>query len=109
MCRAAMQFRDILEPRGPYEGGLAKDVSAGGLRFETAQFFSHQRRLIIQLLLPGLDAPIRSVMQVVWTCKHAHSDQYEIGAQFVEMASQDRNLVASYVERGVRAVPMRAA
>lgn len=103
-CHATFQFRDILKPRGPYAGSLAKDVSAGGLKFEAAQFFSHQQRLLIQMLLPGLSTPIRTVAQVVWTCKRPHSDQYEVGAQFIEMATHDQMTIASYVQRGVRVV-----
>ena len=111
LCHAALQFRDLQQPGGPYTGGLAKDVSAGGLKFETAQFFSHQRRLLMQVALPGVPTPIRTVAQVVWTYKQPHNDQYEIGAQFVEITPHDREAMASYVERGVHVVarPLSAA
>lgn len=65
----------------------------------------------MQLALPGVLAPIRTVAQVVWTYKQPHNDQYEVGARFVEIAPHDQQAMASYVERGVHVVtrPLSAA
>ena len=101
-CRTAVQYRDLVQPREPYAGGLTKDISAGGLMFETAQFFSHQHRLLIQLTLPSRAALIRAVTQVMWVRKRPHDDRYDIGLRFIEITVQDQETVASHVERGIR-------
>lgn len=100
-CRAAVQYRDILKPREPQAGGLSKDLSAGGLQFETAQFFAHRSRVLLQVTLPGLVAPLRTIAQVTWSRKQPLGERFDVGVRFVEITPTDRGLVADYVERGI--------
>ena len=101
-CRAPVQYRDLRQPQASYAGTLTDDVSVGGLRFHTAEWLPLQHRLLVQLALPGIPAPIRTVAQVIWTRKQPHSDRYDVGARFVEMITEDLGAVADYVERGAR-------
>lgn len=105
ICRAAVQYRDFLQPGGFRAGGLSKDLSAGGLRFQAAQFVAHQHRFLVHLIVPGVPTPIRTIAQVCWTRKQPHSDAYDVGARFVEITPHDRGRLADYVERGIRLVP----
>ncbi len=100
-CRASVQYRDLLQPRALQAADLSRDLSAGGLQFQTAQFFSRYRRLVIQVTLPGVPQPVRTIAQVMWTRKQPLGDLWDVGAHFVEITAQDRGLLADYVERGV--------
>ncbi|MBI4227679.1 MAG: PilZ domain-containing protein [Candidatus Omnitrophica bacterium] len=101
VCHTALQYRDILEPHAPYAGSLTHDLSAAGVKFQAAQWLPAQHRLLLQLHLPGVADPIRTIVQVVWTRKQSHSDQYEVGARFIQITAHDREAVAGYVERGI--------
>lgn len=100
-CHTPLQYRDIFKPHATYIGSLTQDLSAGGVKFQASEWLAVQHRLLVQLQLPGALEPIRTIAQVVWTRKHAHSDQYEIGVCFVEMTAYDRDLVAEFVDRGL--------
>ena len=101
-CHAPVQYRDLGQPQAPYTGALTHDVSAGGLKFHASEWLPVQHRLLVQLALPGVAEPIRTIAQVVWTRKQPHGDHYEVGARFVQMATEDLGAVAAYVERGMQ-------
>ena len=101
-CHAPVQYRDLNQPQTPYTGALTHDVSAGGLKFHASEWLPVQHRLLVQLALPGVAEPIRTIAQVVWTRKQAYGDHYEVGARFVQMATEDLGAVAAYVERGMQ-------
>lgn len=99
-CREVVRYRDLLKPSAALLGGLTKDLSMGGVRFETAECFPCRTRVLVELVLSGRTAaPIRTIAQVVWVQKQAHSDQYEAGAQFVEMQPQDRQALAGHLQQ----------
>lgn len=98
-CRAAVQYRDLLKPGSHSLGGLTKNVSLGGLQFETAEFFPSQHRLLMELRVPGAsEGPVRTIVQVVWTRKQAHGDRYDTGAQFLGIESRDHQILADYLQ-----------
>lgn len=101
-CRAAVQVRDLFEPGASPAGGLSGNVSVGGLRFQSERFLPQTRLLLVQLTLPGASAPFRTIVRVVWTAKQLHTERYDVGAEFIEVASQDLRGLADYVERGIR-------
>lgn len=101
-CHAPVQYRDLRRPQASYAGALTHDLSAGGLKFHASEWLPVRHRLLIQLTLPGVATPIRTIAQVIWARKHPHGDQYEVGAQFIGMTPEDLGAVAGYVERGVR-------
>lgn len=101
-CHTAVQYRDILQPRATYVGSRTQDLSVGGLRFHASEWLAANHRLLVQLHLPGTAEPIRTIAQVVWSRKQSHSDQYEIGARFIQMTAYDRDAVTGFVDRGLR-------
>ncbi len=96
-----VQFRNILKPQHPFSGSLSKDLSAGGARITVANFIAKQAKLVLLLSLPTLFKPIRAIAQVVWVQKKPLAESYDCGLQFLEVAPEDRGLIADAVERGM--------
>lgn len=96
-----IQFRNILKPQEPFSGSLSKDISAGGVRFSGSTFLPKGARLVLLISLPPLLKPIRTLAQVVWVSEQRFSETYECGLQFIEVTPEDRDTIATYVERGV--------
>ncbi|MBI4313780.1 MAG: PilZ domain-containing protein [Candidatus Omnitrophica bacterium] len=105
VCHGAGQYRDLLQPNETYAGCITRDVSAGGVGFRTPRRLESDSRLILQLSIPGLSGIVRAIAQVVWAARQPQGDEYEVGAQFVQISPEDRSSVAEYVERGVCSDP----
>lgn len=106
-CHAALQYRQVLRPDQAYHGGLSKDVSAGGLRFEVPQCLPVRSRLLLEFSLPPGRAPMRLIAQVAWVAQRPRAAQYDVGAQFVELTPEDRAAVVRFVEQGLGRSPSR--
>ena len=98
---APIQFRNILKPQQSFSGSLSRDISAGGLQVATGGFLPKEARLVLLVSLPTLPKPLRAIVRVAWVAKKRFSDAYDCGFQFIEIAPEDRETIADYVERGV--------
>ena len=98
---APLQFRNVLKPSEPFAGSLTRDLSAGGVAVTTSFPLSKEMRVVVLLSLPGLLKPIRTIGRVAWIETKKFNDGFDCGIQFFEMTTEDRDAVASYVERGV--------
>jgi len=95
-----VRYRDLCQPEAPRAGGLTKDLSAGGLRFQVTRGVSPGSRLLIQVTVPGTPAPIRTIALVIWTHKQPDDERWDVGVQFVGVTPQDRGVLADYVAHG---------
>tara|TARA_B100000315_G_scaffold247347_1_gene275917 strand:- start:189 stop:614 length:426 start_codon:yes stop_codon:yes gene_type:complete len=98
----AVQYRNLLRPSEPYKGSLTFNLSAGGLAVKAPDFFSLKSRLLVQVNLPGIANPVRSIGQVVWIRKEEFGETYDLGIHLVEMEPRTRGMLADFVERGIR-------
>ncbi len=98
-CRTGVQYRHIHQPSAVFATSLTKDVSAGGVLCLVDQFHPRESRLLMQITVPGVPAPIRTIAQVVWIRKQPYGDRYDAGLQFVEMVPEDRAQIKAYVDR----------
>ena len=96
-----IQFRDVLKANSLFYGSLSRDLSSGGAKICNYAPLAKGDRLLLLLDLPGSRQLVRAVSQVAWQSQRPFGSGYETGLQFIEIASEDRDLVASYVERGV--------
>lgn len=84
--------------RGSQEFGntLTKNISSGGLSFVIDRFIKPQTR--IQLNVNILSRNISSPGTVRWAGNLSHCDKYQIGVEFLEIASQDKNYLSDYID-----------
>lgn len=101
-CHSAIQFRNVLKPQEQFNGTLSKDLSAGGLCMTTDVFFPKESRLVLLLSLPGILKSIRLICRVMWTQQQRFADGYECGAEFVEVAPEDRQEIVDYIRSAQR-------
>ncbi len=77
---------------------MTTNISEGGVSFKTKEFIPLVQRLVVEVLLPGTDTPIKAISRVVWIKKDPYSkDQYEIGSQFIDMKNPDRKYLTKVV------------
>lgn len=58
-------------------------------------------RLLLLLDLPGIRRVVRAITRVAWQSQLPVGSGYETGLQFIEIAPEDRDSIAGWVERGV--------
>ena len=102
-----VQFRDVLKPQETFTGSLSKEISVGGIRMNAPGFVAQESRLVLLLSLPSLLKPMRAIGRVVWVREQPFAQGYDCGVQFVEIAPEDREALADYVERGIVQAPGR--
>lgn len=95
-----IQFRRLLKPEEAYSGSLGRDLSAGGLRIQSATPLAKDDRFVLLLALPDSPRVIRAISQVIWNSQRSFSSGQEAGLQFIEITSEDRDSIAGFVERG---------
>lgn len=96
-----VQFRDLLKAQSLFYGSLSRDLSAGGLRVRGYTPMAKGNRLLLLLDLPGLRRVVRAITRVAWQSRLPADSGYETGLQFIEIAPEDRDSIAGWVERGV--------
>ena len=96
-----VQFRDLLKAESLFYGSLGRDLSAGGLRVCSYTPMAKGNRLLLLLDLPGFRRVVRAITRVAWQSQLPSGPGYETGLQFIEIAPEDRDSIAGWVERGV--------
>lgn len=93
-----LRYRNLRTTTVPL-GSLTKNISEGGISFNTGEFISLACRLVVEITLPTAPKPIKAISKVAWIRKASSDDQYELGNQFLEISKEDRALITDYVTR----------
>ena len=80
---------------------VTKNISEGGVRFQTDRFFSLACHLVVEISVPELFKPIRTISKVAWIKKLPSGTEYEIGGQFLAMTNEDEEQLAQYTKRAL--------
>jgi c-di-GMP-binding flagellar brake protein YcgR len=83
--------------RGTQEFGstITKNISSGGLSFTLDKFIKPQTNIIIDINL--LSRNINSIAAVRWAGNLPHSNKYQLGLEFIEIATADKLYISDYV------------
>lgn len=96
-CEIPSSFRDLDDPSS---AGLIEtcvsNISEGGVAFRTNRFIPVKNRLSVQLNVPK-HRPITVRLQPAWITENTRFGQYEIGARFIDLSPDDRNLIRSLI------------
>jgi len=74
-----------------------KDLSLGGLRFQTEEFVPLDTTLLLEIRLQDSSRPIRSIARVAWSRTLPSGHRYEIGGQFTEIVHSERKALEDYL------------
>lgn len=78
-------------------GSLTRNISEGGICFESNEFISLACRLVLEISLPTNPKPIKAISKVAWIRRIPSTNQYELGNQFLEMSKEDKTHVMNFV------------
>ena len=76
---------------------ITRDLSRGGIRFFVKNFFQKDSILKIKLTMDRAPVTFEAVVKTAWVSQVPHSDQYEIGAQFIDMPSEAVGHLIDYI------------
>ncbi len=82
-------------------GSIARNLSEGGVCFQTSKFISLACRLVVELAIPTSPKPIKAISKVAWIRKIPSSDQYELGNQFLEITKEDKTNILNFVNQSL--------
>lgn len=99
--RVPLQYKELREGTQASKGALSRNLSEGGVRFNTDKFVSLACRMVIELNIPSSPKPIRAISKVAWIKKLSVGEDFEIGNQFLDMSREDRSMIADYVTKSV--------
>jgi len=97
----SVRYRGIRQTDDSVVNAISKDISAGGVRLLVNEFISVFTRLVLEIAVPSAPKPIRAVSKIAWIYKKPYGEQYEIGAQFMDMSEEDKKDVFSFIERSI--------
>lgn len=83
-------------------GSLSRNLSEGGVCFQTSKFISLACRLVLEINIPNSPRPIKAISKVAWIRKVPSSDQYELGNQFLEITKEDKTHIINFVNEAVK-------
>jgi c-di-GMP-binding flagellar brake protein YcgR len=80
------------------KGTLTKDLSEGGVRFNTDAFIPLSAHLVVEMSLPRTMKAVKTIAKVAWIRKLPHGDNYEVGNHFLAMSGEDESVVACFIK-----------
>ena len=93
-----VEYKKLRESPERLKGTIAKDLSAGGVRFITDEFMALTARLVLDIALPIPQRPVSAVAKIAWIRKLPAGDKYEVGNQFLEISKDDKNRLSGYLD-----------
>jgi hypothetical protein len=101
-CRAdvhlPLRFRDPLVHPSSAKSAQTRDLSLGGLCFQTEEFVPLDTTLLLELRLRDSARPVRSIARVAWTRIMPSGHRYEIGSEFVDIILRERKALADFLD-----------
>ena len=92
-----LRFRDPVTHPSPTKNAQTKDLSLGGLCFQTEEFVPLDTTLLLELRLQDSAKPVRSIARVAWTRAMPSGLRYEIGSEFVDIVHSERKALEDFL------------
>ena len=94
-------YKNLRIPTELPAGSIARNLSEGGVCFQTSKFISLACRLVVEISIPTVLKPIKAISKVAWIRRIPLSDQYELGNQFLEITKEDKANILSFVNQSL--------
>ncbi len=93
-----LRYKNLRKSGSSPLGASTKNISEGGVCFNSSEFISLACRLVVEINLPTTPKPIKAISKVAWIRKLPNGDQYELGNQFLDMAREDKSQIVEYMK-----------
>ena len=97
----SVQYRGIRQASDSVVNTISRDISAGGVRLLVDEFISVFTRLVLEIAVPSTPKPVRVVSKITWIRKRPYGEQYEVGAQFMDMPEEDKRGLSDFMEKSI--------
>lgn len=97
----SVQYRGIRQANDSVVNAISRDISTGGVCLLVNEFISVFTRLVLEIAIPSAPKPVRVVSKIAWIRKRPYGEQYEVGAQFMDISEEDKRGVFGFVERSI--------
>ncbi|MBU0605052.1 MAG: PilZ domain-containing protein [Candidatus Omnitrophica bacterium] len=94
-------YKNLRVPTELPVGSVTRNLSEGGVCFQTSKFISLACRLVVEISIPTVLRPIKAISKVAWIRRIPLSDQYELGNQFLEITKEDKANILSFVNQSL--------
>ena len=84
-----------LRGKPDFDSALSSNISYGGLRFTNDRFIPTSTPIMLEINV--LNRVLRPVGRVVWSTPLAHSNRNQMGVEFVEFNTTERNYLKDFV------------
>lgn len=78
---------------------LSADLSEGGARLSSSEFFPVESRVLLDLDLSDPANPVRVVGRVAWAEHLAHGERWQVGVEFTELTDDARWQLRDIIRR----------
>ena len=97
-CEFDSSFRDLdTEDPKPAAETIVHDISEGGLRFRANHFIPVRDKLLFRIHIPS-QKTIEVVAQPAWIREIPSLSQYDIGAKFLSLSPEDKELIRQFTQ-----------
>ncbi|HOW35172.1 MAG TPA: PilZ domain-containing protein [Candidatus Omnitrophota bacterium] len=76
---------------------MTRDISHGGIRFLIRDFLSKDSRLKIRITFKTFFS-LEALVRVVWIREMPNGEEFEVGAQFIDMPKEAEAYLINYIE-----------
>ena len=74
---------------------VVQDISEGGIRFRAGHFVPVHNKLLFKIQIPKRKV-IEAVAQPAWIREIPSTNQYDIGAKFLSLSDEDREIIRQF-------------
>ena len=93
-----LEYKDLRKAAALPKGSLLRNISEGGISFNSKEFMSLACRLVLNINLPNSPKPIKAISKVAWIKRLPLGEQYELGNQFLEISKEDKAQIVDFVK-----------
>ena len=78
-----------------FDSAITSNISCGGLRFSNDRFIPASTPLMLEINV--LKRILRPIGRVVWSTTSAHSNRNQVGVEFVEFDTLEKNYLKDFI------------
>ena len=95
-CEIDSSFRNLdLATTSASSETVVQDISEGDIRFRASHFVPVHNKLLFKIQIPRQKC-IEAVAQPAWIREVPNMSQYDIGAQFLSLSDEDREIIRQF-------------
>jgi len=89
------KIRYQIRGKPDFDSVIGNDISCGGLRFSSDKFIPTTTALMLEIDL--LSRILRPIGKVAWSTKLAHSNRNQMGVEFIEFDTLEKNYLKDFI------------